>query len=230
MITAVITSMGRREHLEIGLPRALDTFDKVVVVDWSCPKGSGEYAASEGASVAYKYGEKYFNGSAAKNYGAKLVTSDYICFIDADAVCMPGMKDIVKALASPDCMVLSPRNDDGSDVNDTVGFIICPTDAFWNVGGFDSELWKGWGHEDIHLRAKLYLDEKLKVKRLPHMMLGAIAHSNELRSRYHEKPIGETAVEGFPKLKAWFESKGIENFNTNPKVSDIVFHGKYNVD
>ncbi len=230
MITAVITSMGRREHLEISLPRALDTFSKVIVVDWSCPKGSGEYAALEGASVVYQYNEKYYNGSAAKNKGAQLVQTEYLCFLDADAVCMPGMKEVLESLISPDSMILSTRNDDGTDVNDTMGFIVCPTQAFIAVGGFDSEMWRGWGHEDVHLRAKLFLDAGLKVKRLPQMMLGAIAHSNELRCKNHEKPISETAMLGFPKLRDWFESRGVAEFHKNPRVSEIVFQGNYNAD
>ncbi len=230
MITAIITSMGRREHLEISLPRALDVFDKVIVVDWSCPKGSGEYAASEGASVVYKYGEKYFSGSKAKNYGASVVTTDYICFIDADSVCMPGMKEFLAENISNDSMLLSALNGDGTDVNDTVGFIACSTQAFRDVGGFDEEMWQGWGHEDIHLRGKLFLDLNLRVKRLAPMLLGAIAHGNALRAVNREKPIVETAMIGFPKLREWFESRGVADFHRNPVVSDIVFHGNYNVD
>ena len=226
MITAVTTCMGRRKHLELTLPRMLETFDKVILVDWSCPEGSGEYAASEGASVIYKYGEKHFSGSKAKNYGAKLVTSEYVAFIDADTMCMPGMHKELELLTGDRKMVLSARSYDGSDVNDTVGFLVCKTDSFWNVGGFD-ESWIGWGAEDIHLRGKLFLDERLEVVRLGPMTLGGIAHSNTLRNVNREAPIETTAILNHNTLASWFESKGISDYVTNPKVQDIVFHGQY---
>ncbi len=224
MITAVITCMGRREHLEITLPFALQTFDRVIVVDWSCPQKSGEYAASEGASVVYRNNEKFFSGSRAKNCGARLVVNEYIAFIDADSLCLPGLKDELKSLVRPNRMILSARTLDGKEINDTVGFLVCRTEAFWNVGGFD-ESWVGWGHEDIHLRGKLFLDEKLEVVRLSGMVLGAIAHSNSLRSEHREEPIEVTGIRGFKTLKDWFASKGVEDFNQNPRVKDIVFAG-----
>lgn len=224
MITAVTTCMGRLSHLEVTLPYMLTAFDKVVVVDWSCPDKSGEFAAGLGASVNYKYGEKYFSGARAKNHGAKLVSTEYICFVDADSLCMPGLREQLDSLLAPDKMVFSALNSDGSDVNDTVGFIACSTDAFWNVGGFD-EGWIGWGNEDIHLRGKLYLDAKLRVSRLSGMALGAFAHGNHLRSLNRESPIELTSIANFHKLESWFDSRGIENFHTNPKVKDIAFQG-----
>jgi hypothetical protein len=225
MITAVVTCMGRLDHLEITLGFTQRAFDKVIVVDWSCPQQSGEYAASEGASVIYKYGEKFFSGSRAKNYGAKLVTSDYIAFVDADTMCMPGLREELSTLIGPRNMVLSARAFDGSDVNDTVGFLVCRTDAFWNVGGFD-ETWIGWGAEDIHIRGKLFLDEKLEVSRLSPMVLGAIAHGNDLRSENREAPIEKTAVYNHKTLSNWFDSKGISVYVRNPKVKDIVFNAR----
>ncbi len=225
MITAVITCMGRREHLETTLGFALDTFDKVIVVDWSCPQQSGEYAASEGASVIYKTGEKFFSGSRAKNYGARLVASEYIAFIDADNMCMPGLKEEIASLITPNRMLLSARSIDGADINDTVGFLVCQTARFRAVGGFD-ETWIGWGAEDIHLRGKLFLEERLEVVRLSGMVLGAIAHGNDIRSENREAPIEKTAVYNHKSLENWFASKGISDYAKNPKVQDIVFHGK----
>jgi hypothetical protein len=226
MITAVVTCMGRREHLETTLGFTLQTFDKVIVVDWSCPQKSGEFAAEEGAHVVYKEGEKFFSGSRAKNFGARLVTTEYIAFIDADTLCMPGLKDEIASLIAPNRMLLSARTHDGRDVNDTVGFLVCQTASFRAVGGFD-ETWIGWGAEDIHLRGKLFLDEKLEVVRLSNMALGAIAHGNDIRSENREAPIELTAVYNHKTLANWFASKGISNYVSNPSVQDIVFHGQH---
>jgi glycosyltransferase involved in cell wall biosynthesis len=225
MITAVVTCMGRLEHLESALALTLAAFDRVIVVDWSCPQKSGEFAAGEGASVIYKYGEKFFSGSRAKNYGAKLVTTEYIAFVDADTMCMPGLKEEIASLLSPSRMILSARSVDGSDVNDTVGFLVCRTEAFWNVGGFD-ETWIGWGAEDIHLRGKLFLDERLEVVRLSGMVLGAIAHGNDIRSENREAPIEKTAVYNHKTLANWFASKGVSDYSRNPAVQDIVFRAR----
>lgn len=226
MITAVITCMGRREHLEITLSFALNTFDKVIVVDWSCPQNSGEYARGEGATVVRKSGEKFFSGSRAKNFGARHVDSRYIAFIDADTLCMPGMREELLSLLSPGKMVLSARAFDGSDVNDTVGFLACETAAFRDVGGFD-ETWIGWGAEDIHLRGKLFLDSRLEVVRLSGMVMGAIAHGNDIRSENREAPIEQTAVYNHRTLKNWFASKGVSDYVTNPAVKDIIFNGQH---
>lgn len=202
--------MGRLSHLSVTLGFALKEFDRVVVVDWSCPEHSGKYAESLGAKVIYKPGETFFSGSKAKNLGAKHVTSEYIAFVDADSLCMPGLGDELKSLVSPNAMILSARNHDGSDVNDTMGFLVCRTDTFWDVGGFD-ESWVGWGHEDTHLRGKLALEAGLQVKRLsPTHKLGAIAHSNDMRETYREAPIKQTAVEGYKRLVNWFATKGVD--------------------
>jgi len=225
MITAVVTCMNRREHLETTLAFTLQTFDRVIVVDWSCPQGSGEYAASEGASVVYKTGEKFFSGSKAKNFGARLVTTEYVAFVDADTMCMPGLREEIVSLLSPNRMLLSARTHEGQDVNDTVGFLVCQTARFRAVGGFD-ESWIGWGAEDIHLRGKLFLDERLEVVRLSSMVLGAIAHGNDIRSEKREAPIEVTAVSNHKTLANWFAERGIPDYATNPLVQDIVFHGQ----
>lgn len=222
MITAVVTCMGRREHLETTLGFTLATFDKVIVVDWSCPQKSGEFAAQEGAHAVYKTGEKFFSGSRAKNFGAAHVTSEYIAFVDADTLCMPELKAEIASLLAPNRMLLSARTHDGRDVNDTVGFLVCQTARFRSVGGFD-ERWVGWGAEDIHLRGKLFLDERLEVVRLSNMALGALAHGNDIRSENREAPIEITAVHNHKTLGNWFAERGIPNYENNPLVKDIVF-------
>ena len=173
---------------------------------------------------AMQWGERYFDASRARNFGASLVTTEYVAFVDADSVCMPGLGDEVRSLLSRDSMVLSARTDDGRDIPDTVGFIACPTDAFRAVGCY-SEEWIGWGSEDLQLRGKLFLDCGLKVKRLAGMSLGAIAHSNEMRNQHRELPIEMTALDGFNKLSEWYVRRGYDSFSTHPDLKDIAFVG-----
>lgn len=220
MITAITTCMGRRDHLEITLPIMLEEFSRVIVVDWSCPQKSGEFAASLGASVVYKYGEKFFNISKARNLGATLADSQYLCFIDADNMCSPGFRAELESILNPGNMVLAARTQDGYDVNDLMGFIAMPTEVFKLVGGYD-ESWQDWGPEDVHLRAKLFLEEKLSVKRLSGMALGALAHTNEERSTYYTMGAAESAAIAARRLRAYFLECGISDWLTDPRVEPI---------
>ncbi len=222
MITAVTTCMGRLYHLETTLPLMLEEFDRVVVVDWSCPQHAGEFASSLGASVHYKYGEHYFARGGSRNYGAQVVATEYVAMVDADTMCMPGVGDELRKLLTPDSMVLSSRTASGHDVENLFGFVACSLEAFWNVGGYD-ESFVGWGHEDSHLRGKLYLEEHLKVKRLSPMALGAIAHDNSIRTEYHEESIEQSSRVNFRKLLSYFEGRGISDWMSDPRTRDITF-------
>lgn len=222
MITAVTTCMGRREHLEVTLPHMLNAFDKVVVVDWSCPQRSGEWAFENGASVVYKTGEKRFDRCAAKNLGAAQVQTDYIAFVDADGWCFPGLGADLHSLLSHSAMVLAARNSKGLDLTDTFGFVACPTEAFRRVGGYD-ESFKGWGHEDSLLRGKLLLEAWLTPVRLKPDSIGAIRHSNELRQANQNEPFAHTAAQNFKKLYAYFETFGIKDWMKDPRTESITF-------
>jgi len=222
VITAVTTCMGRREHLETTLPLMLEAFDRVVVVDWSCPQGSGEYAADMGASVAYQYGERYFDRCRARNYGARLVTSDYVAFVDADTLCMPGLRRELTSSVRSDRMVLASRTASDCDIPNLFGFLACPIGAFWGVGGYD-ESFIGWGHEDSHLRGKLFLEARLSPVRLSPMAIGAIAHGNELRGSNQERSIHETSPVNFKKLVDYFRSQGIDDWMKDPRTDAITY-------
>src|SRR3954465_14003560 len=116
MITAVTTCMGRLEHLEITLPMMLAEFDEVIVVDWSCPDWSGDWAAKEGAKVVYKKGQEFFNASRARNLGARAATGRSVCFIDADCMVMPGTRNEIEKLLDLSSMVVAARTSDETDV------------------------------------------------------------------------------------------------------------------
>ena len=208
--------------MELTLPLMLEEFDRVVVVDWSCPEKSGEFAECLGASVVYNPGQKYFSMAKARNLGARQVVTEKVCFVDADVMCMPGLGDELRALMSQDAMVISARSAYGHDVENLFGFLGCSLTAFWAVGGYD-ESYKGWGHEDSHLRGKLFLDSYLKPKRLSGMVLGGIAHSNTLRAVNHELPIQKSSDINFAKLNAYFQARGIRDWMSDERTRDITF-------
>jgi hypothetical protein len=214
--------MGRRNHLEVTLPLMLETFDKVIVVDWSCPEKSGDWAATEGASVVYKYGEKYFDRTCAKNLGARQVTTEFVAFIDADGFCFPEMKEDLQSVISQNAMALAARNPHGSDLTDTFGFVACPIETFWKVGGYD-ESFKGWGHEDSKLRGQLLLEGRLDPVRLQPGSLGAIRHDSSLREKFNPGTIGATAAPNWKKLYSYFSQFGITDWMTDPRTQSITF-------
>jgi len=221
-VTAVTTCMGRKSHLEATLPDMLETFDKVIVVDWSCPDKSGEWASQQGASVVYKYGETYFDRTCAKNLGAHHVTTEFIAFIDADGWCFSGMREDLHSLLNQKAMVLAARNPRGEDLTDTFGFVCCSTYAFWSVGGYD-EAFKGWGHEDSKLRGQLLLEAKLDPVRLKPSSLGAIRHSQELRERFNPGSMADTAAHNWTQLYCYYARFGISDWMTDPRTAEITF-------
>lgn len=214
--------MGRRNHLEITLPLMLEEFDRVVVVDWSCPQESGDWAVKQGASAAFKYGEKHFERSRAKNLGAQIVTTEYVAFVDADGFCFPGLREDLEWNLSHSTMVLASRNESGFDVTDTFGFLACPLEAFWKVGGYD-ESFTGWGHEDSKLRGQLLLEGGLEPRRLKSNSLGAIRHSMHVRGENLSQPIPVTSDKNFRKLYSYFQEFGIADWMTDPRTESITF-------
>jgi hypothetical protein len=205
----------------------LAEFDRVIVVDWSCPQGSGRWAESEGAEVVYQKGEKYWEAACARNLGARHVQTRKVCFLDADTMVFPGLKAELESLMSLQTMVLSSRNPLNFDVPNLSGFIALDIGQFWGVKGYDETI-RGYGAEDMMLRARLCLERGLKVKRVSPDTLGAIQHSNEIRSKFHEKPIRLTSQINLGILYEYLASQGVYDFVNDPRTRDIAYRCKEN--
>lgn len=223
MITAITTCMGRREHLETTLPLMLEEFDDVVVVDWSCPQSSGDWAAKQGAKVIRKKDQKFFNISKARNLGARQTQTRSVCFIDADTLPMHGVKGEIVRLLNLSTMVIASRTLEGIDITSLNGFLAVDIGQFWGVGGYDEQLGAGYGLEDGHLRAKLLLERGILPKRLTPGSLGALRHGNSLRDRFHEKPMHIASRENFITLTAYLKAHGVTDWLNDPKTSEIAY-------
>ena len=197
----------------------LAEFERVILVDWSCPQSSGEWAAKQGAQVIYQTNQKFFNISKAKNTGARYVESRSICFIDADTLVFQGLRKEIEESLNLTSMVLASRpfNREITSLN---GFIAVDIGHFWGVGGFDETL-EGYALEDAHLRARLRLDRELSPVRVSR--LGAIRHSNSLRGTYHKEPIQVSAKRSHDALMSYLKSHGIDDWNTDPRTSEIAY-------
>lgn len=222
MITAVTTCMGRRNHLEMTLPLMLEEFDRVIVVDWSCPENSGDWAEQEGAQVIRRPGEKYFNVCKARNLGARQVGTEYVCFIDADVIAMPGSGKEIERLVNLSTMVIAARHPDNKDVHALGGFIALNTSEFWAVGGYDETL-RGYALEDIHLRSHLLLERGILPKRVSPGALAVIRHSNEMRGRYLDDDVRASATRNYNSLMSYLASHGINDWLTDPRTAEIAY-------
>jgi hypothetical protein len=88
-ITFVTLCMGRLAHLKETLPLMARQRDSAcVLVDWSCPEQCGDWAQANcpGVRVHRVLGQTTISVTAARNAGADLVESPWICFIDCDIV------------------------------------------------------------------------------------------------------------------------------------------------
>ncbi len=222
MITAVTTCMGRLDHLETTLPLMLEEFDRVIVVDWSCPQNSGKWAEKEGAQVIYRPGEKLWNASKARNLGARAVNTRSVCFIDADTMVQSGTKTEIESLLNLSTMVVASRNAENVDVANLNGFIAVDIGHFWGVKGYNESL-EGYAIEDGYLRAQLCLERGLKVARVSPHSLGAIRHSDEMRAKFQKESIQLTARRNMNILLEYLLSHGVTDWKNDPRTSEMAY-------
>ncbi len=214
--------MGRLDHLETTLPLMLQEFSEVIVVDWSCPQRSGDWAEREGARVVRKNGEQYWNASKARNLGARYVKTRNVCFIDADVMVSPGVQTEIEGLIDLSHMVLAPRAPDGRDVHNLNGFIALDIGQFWGVLGY-REFLEGYGLEDGYLRAQLTIERGMKSKRLSPSSLGALRHSHELRNAFAKEPLQVSARRNSDLLSAYLLKHGVSDWRKDPRTSEIAY-------
>ena len=221
MITAVTTCMGRLEHLQTTLPLMLEEFERVIVVDWSCPQKSGNWAEDQGAQVIRRTGEQYWNASKARNIGARAVESRSVCFLDADTLVMPGLRGEIESKLNLSTMILASRRANGIDIHDLGGFLAVDIGHFWGVKGYNENL-TVYALEDSYLRAQLCLERGLKVARVSPGIIAAIRHSNELRGRYESEPIEVAAKRNYDLLVEYLIDHGVGDWITDPRTREAA--------
>ncbi len=200
----------------------LEEFERVIVVDWSCPQNSGEWAKKEGAEVVQVKGQQYFSASKARNLGARKCSSRSIVFIDADTMVMTGLRAEVEELLDLRHMVVASRTSQNLEVHDLGGFLAVDIGQFWGVGGYNEEL-EGYALEDCYLRAQLLLERGLQVKRVSPGSLGAMRHTNSMRGAFHKEPIEVGARKNFLKLTDYLGSHGVSDWINDPRTAEIAY-------
>lgn len=184
-IAIVTTCKGRLHHLRETLPlMAAQGADEVVVVDYACPDGAGDWVAKQfpDVRVVRVDDDPGFCLPRARNLGAATSTADWIAFVDADVKLSPGWIDWVRANARPGRFYRAGPVG-GVRRPDTFGTIVCARRDFDAAGGYD-EAMRGWGGEDLDLYARL-AQAGAADSEYPGHLVDAIAHGDQQRTRWH---------------------------------------------
>lgn len=185
-IAFITTCKGRLHHLKQTLPRFVSAApDEIVVVDYGCPDGSGEWVEGNfsGVSVVRVTDDPLFCLSRARNKGAAIARSEWLCFIDADILIDPEwvawMRESLENGGFYRAELVAGERD-----RNAWGTCICPRSAFDAVGGYD-EVIRGWGVEDddFYLRLKRL---GLVEREFPARFAAGIPHGDEERTAFHE--------------------------------------------
>jgi len=174
--SAIITCKGRLVFLKETLPIIMSMFQEYILVDWSCPEKSGEWAKQYEVKTHIEEAQSGFNLSAARNKGASLAKCDWLFFLDVDITLTSDVRRHIN-LAQKEIFY-------AFDKNHCQGTIFCRRSDFDSIGGFN-ELLKGYGFDDCDFRDRL---KKTGTKEiiLPANVINHIEHGNNLRLEFYE--------------------------------------------
>lgn len=184
-ISFVTTCKGRLHHLQQTLPAIVaEAPDEIVVVDYACPQGSGDWVEANfpNVKVVRVEDDPGFCLPRARNVGARHSTSPWIVFIDADVMVSPGLLEWLRRHIQPwSFFRASPVN--GVRDKETWGTAVCSREAFEYIGGYD-EVFRGWGGEDADLYYRLN-QAGLGERPYPAGFVRAIPHDDAERVTFH---------------------------------------------
>jgi len=179
----IVTCKGRLQHLKETLPLVLSrTSADVILVDASCPDGSGAWAhniANPRLTVVYKV-VPYWNSPIVRNAGASIAIKNgatHLIFLDADIIVQEEFWVALVKRLDQDTFFFTPPT-----ITDLMGFLAVHSARFIQVGGYDPQF-SEYGHEDLDLRLRLYLKTG-RFGNIEANLLSAIPHDDSLRTQY----------------------------------------------
>jgi hypothetical protein len=216
----VTTCMDRLDDLKRTLPLMVDQGSaEVIVVDFSCPQGTGAYVAKHFPSVRVVSveGQRFFSNWKARNAGAAAATSDMIIFCDADVMLAKNAVDWI-AGNLPDNALGHFTNESAQKLekkgrgrkralafNQLKGFHVVPTAAFRAVEGYDDvpQGYGAGGDSDLVLRLRLY---GLEAYPLPVSIIDdVIEQDRAARMKHHGQRLAVSYCAGVLYRAAKFE-------------------------
>lgn len=186
--TAVVACKGRLSSLQKTIPLLLNEMG-VILVDWDCPEGSGDWAEALGRDhlqVVRARGEPYWHRSRALNLGARLATTDWLCFFDADTKVVPGLKE--KLETEHGSFYVVQRD------TPLTGILIVERLVFHSIGGYYEGM-PGRGWQDVDLRCRLKW-AGLKHRSLQPGLVSHLKHPLTLGEEFLPQPLEETLDQG----------------------------------
>lgn len=196
----ITTCKGRLEHLKQSLPRMTrQKGAEVIVVDYSCPEGTGDYVERHfpAVRVVRVEGEEGFSNWKARNRGAAVASGDMLLFCDADTILTEQAAEVIGQTVPEKSYGFFTRNSTAHfnksglrlGNNQVRGFQVVPTTAFRRLGGYDEVLsgYAAGGDTD--------LEERLALIGFKPTSLGdgiideVIEHDNAARFTFHREPI-----------------------------------------
>jgi hypothetical protein len=210
-VTAIITCKGRLAHLRQTLPILVrESSWRVVLVDYSCPDGSGVWAEQsfgDRVLVVRVPGRAHFNKAAAITEGLhmveKILPQSWVALVDADTFVRGQASRTIETLLCrhhPWMIFASCR----PEQRDLFGFTVLPPGAFRAVGGPDPSF-LGWGSEDIEYRMRVHYLGKFGFQVIDPSILGSIPHDDTDRTRFYAEKNIQTS-------QAWNLSIVRENY------------------
>lgn len=190
-LSFVVTCMDRLEFLKQTLPTVMAQPDcEYVLVDWSCPAGSGQWAKSVYPRIVLVEvpGQKYFNLPEARNAGYRAATSEKLCFIDADMLMKPGFADVIDEMLKPGTWMQCQNY----SCFGFAGAIACYKKDCETIGGFDAKI-EGWAPEDVDFKQRL-TRHGLEMRWFPAKYIEHIHHSSDIRTKYYEEKNTDLSV------------------------------------
>lgn len=209
---AVITCMGRLRHLRRSLPALLERSSMpVVLVDYSCPDGCGEWAEAEVLKhphplgmrlfVVSVPGQRHFNKCAALNHGLREAARQWpgwLLVLDADTIIGPGLEAWLRdnVLRGSFCFMQGHQAR-----RDLSGLVAMHSSDYQRSGGYD-EGFNGWGCEDWDMRCRLHFGHGLPFRDIPWQLAEPIAHSDAERSEHYATNKQASYRENWARLNA----------------------------
>lgn len=215
-IAFITVSRGRLHHLRESLPRmAAQNPDELIVVDYDCPDGTGDWVAANFPQAAVVRGSQPdggFNISRARNLGAAAAKSEWLFFVDADILLGPKLGDALRQGLRPGSFY-QPTAQASNSGSQIYGSFACTAADFAAIGGYD-EVIEGWGREDKDLYLRLLFHGVAKAFYSP-TLLGVIKHGDaerhvlpEMNDRWQNEAVNACYVEAKQKISFATGGKG----------------------
>jgi len=179
---------------------------EVIVVDYSCPQGTGAFVSSHFPSVRLVTvaGQSHFSNWKARNAGAAVARSDVLIFVDADTILNKGAVDWIAGHIAPrtygffETKASSAFNRGGPRVaaNQLKGFQVIPARAFQTACGYDDVLEGYAAGADTDLEHRLTRMGLARFPLDPCIVEAVVQHDAASRTKNHVEPIKTSYAAG----------------------------------